>query len=54
MEDYQTRFYETYPQKAEDHDREFIKKYDEYLDNTLACVILVCRSGAHVLTRAAG
>ena len=54
MEDYQTRFYETYRQEAEDHDKEFIKKYDEDLNTTLIFVSLVRRSGAHLLTWTTG
>jgi len=39
-EDYRARFYEIYRQEAEDHDKEFIKKYDGDLNTTLIFVSL--------------
>ena len=41
MEDCRKRFYETYRQETEDHDEEFIKKYDEDLNTTVLFVSLV-------------
>jgi len=37
-EDIRTRLYEKYPREAEEHDREFIKKYDEDMNTTLIFV----------------
>ena len=49
-EDLRARFYEIYRQEAEDHDKEFIKKYDEDLNTTLIFVSLPCCSCFLLLT----
>ena len=53
-EDYRARFYEIYRQEAEDHDKEFIKKYDEDLNTTLIFVSLSWFSDSRLLTWTAG
>ena len=40
QEDHRDRFYEDYRKEAED-DKEFVKKYDEYLNTTLIFVSFV-------------
>lgn len=51
QEDFRTKFYELYRKEAEDHDKDFIKKYDEDLNTTLIFVRRPCFSnGHHVLT----
>ena len=54
VKDPRAHFYEIYRKEAEDHDKEFIKKYDEDLNTTLIFVSLVCYLNAHVLTWAEG
>jgi len=49
-----SRFYVEYRQQAEEYDRDFVKKYDDYLNTTLIFVSLANRTDAHELTRTAG
>ena len=38
QEDCRARFFEDYRREAEEYDKEFIKKYDDYLNTTLIFV----------------
>ena len=53
-EDRRAQFYEHYRKEAQEHDREFMKRYDGDLYMVLIFVSSACFPDPHVFTRAAG